>query len=188
MRRSRCSRFSVSSTSAWTLTSRPVVGSSSSSRAGSSAIALASCTRCCMPPDSSIGRGVHALDREFGGSQRVSRLGAQHVEIALAGDQQPLGDVAAGGVVHQQPEMRVLVDDADVPRAQHPPLDNGRASNRLLSSRSRQAQAVSPRRACPRGSSAAAASICRSRSRRQCPAPRRDRRSTSTSLSATTSP
>ena len=45
----------TSSTCAWTVTSRAVVGSSAISSAGSSAIAIAIITRCRMPPENWCG-------------------------------------------------------------------------------------------------------------------------------------
>ena len=45
----------VDSTCAWVVTSRPVVGSSSTISRGRFANAIASPTRCCWPPESSCG-------------------------------------------------------------------------------------------------------------------------------------
>ena len=50
--RSRLSRAISSSTLAWVTTSRPVVGSSSTTRGGSQTRAIAIETRCCRPPES----------------------------------------------------------------------------------------------------------------------------------------
>ena len=48
-------RRTVASTCAWVVTSRPVVGSSSTTTAGLQAKAIAIVTRCCWPPDNSCG-------------------------------------------------------------------------------------------------------------------------------------
>jgi len=53
----------------------------------------------------------------------LARPLAQLGEIAVAGNQQALGDIAAAGVVHQQAEMRILIDDPDMMRSQHSPLE-----------------------------------------------------------------
>ena len=52
MPRFACSSRSSSSTCAWMVTSRAVVGSSAISRSGSPASASAIITRCFMPPES----------------------------------------------------------------------------------------------------------------------------------------
>jgi hypothetical protein len=52
---SDCSPATRSSTSASTVASRPVVGSSRMSSAGSMASAIAITTRCCIPPESWCG-------------------------------------------------------------------------------------------------------------------------------------
>ena len=52
---SACTRFSTSSTCAWIVTSRAVVGSSAIRRDGEFAIAIAIIARCRMPPENSWG-------------------------------------------------------------------------------------------------------------------------------------
>jgi hypothetical protein len=53
--RSRCSLSSSASICAWIVTSSAVVGSSAISRRGLQAIAIATITRCAMPPESWCG-------------------------------------------------------------------------------------------------------------------------------------
>ena len=76
-----CARFSTSSTWAWMVTSRAVVGSSAMITSGSLAIAIAIMARCRIPPENSCGND-RTRSPGFGMPTRSSRSTARFIAAA----------------------------------------------------------------------------------------------------------
>ncbi len=82
-------------------------------------MALASCTRCCMPPERSAGRWSMRLSGNSEASSASRALDRSTSKLRSPAISSRSATLPLERVLHQQPQMRVLVDDADMAGAQH---------------------------------------------------------------------